>query len=82
MSSDKKQLIEVQVFRRDGGRMVSVRGANVVLGGGYGQARTGPDGKATFILPASVSRVEVYVNGNTKFTGYIYEMPQPLVVVL
>lgn len=82
MSNNRQQLIEVVVFRKDGGRTVSVPGANVVIGGGYGQARTGLDGKATFTLPSTLSRIEVYVNGTQQYAGYIYDMPQPLVVVL
>ena len=79
---DATQLIEVHVFREVGGRRISVQGANVVLGGGYGRTRTNRDGRAVFIIPANVSAISIYVNGTLRYSGPIYKMPKPFTVLI
>jgi len=63
------KLITVNVFRED--TMSSVSGIKVVLGGGYGESRTNRNGNVSFMVPNSVSSIDIYVSGSTAFSGYL-----------
>jgi len=73
------KLLEIIVFKEKDN--TPYPGANVSIGGYSNLSKTTDEnGKASIVLPFDTGEVSIYVNGTTAYSGYVSEIPAPLIV--